>query len=115
MQLAEADGTFALGDVNGQLWRKHCHRAGITLAINGLSQPHREYLEERGISHLLGDRGPAYAREKSSRPITISPSGMESLRLRRSEDLQSAYNSIRGPVVIFFGFRLHAARHVHFS
>jgi high affinity Mn2+ porin len=64
------------------------------MAINGLSEPHREYLADGGVGFLLGDGRLNYGPEE----ILVSP------------DLQyvrnPGYNRDRGPVSIY-GLRLH--------
>jgi hypothetical protein len=113
-QFAEADSTLALGgDFGGQRWHRKKDRIGLAMAINGLSDAHRQYLEMGGVSFLLGDNGLRYSHEKTFE-------GYYNFRLRRgvflAVDLQHVrnpgYNSSRGPVWIV-GLRLHLEGELH--
>jgi hypothetical protein len=113
-QFAEADRTLALGgDFGGKRWHRERDRVGLAMAINGLADAHRQYLELGGSSYLLGDKGLNYGREKIVE-------GYYNFRLRHGVflafDLQHVrnpgYNSSRGPVWIF-GLRLHLEGEIH--
>jgi high affinity Mn2+ porin len=115
-QFAEADRTVALGgDLGGKKWHRRDDRIGLAVAVNGLSEPHRKYLELAGASYLLGDDGLNYSREKTVEAYY-------NFKLRRgiflAFDVQHirspGYNSNRGPVWIF-GVRLHLEGDIHFN
>jgi carbohydrate-selective porin OprB len=104
----EVDRTLTLGgQLSGVHWRRGDDRAGVALAINGLSPVHRDYLAAGGIGFLLGDGrlnyGPeeileAYYRLQFGHYVQLSP------------DLQyirdPGFNRDRGPVSVW-GLRLH--------
>ena len=115
-QFAEADHTVAIGvDFDGKKWRRPNHRVGIALAVNGLADSHRQYLELGGVSYLLGDTGLKYGRERIVETYY-------NLRLFHGVyaafDVQHVsnpgYNRNRGPVWIF-GVRLHLEGDLHFN
>lgn len=115
-QFAEADSTAAFGgDLDGKMWKRHGHHAGVAMAVNGLSKLHREYLELGGTSYLLGDGGLQYAHEKVIEAYYNIPllHGIYA-----SFDVQHiwdpGYNASRGPVLIF-GVRLHLEGDIHFN
>jgi carbohydrate-selective porin OprB len=61
----EVNDTISVGgDVTGARWRRPTDRAGIAFVSNGLSSPHREYLELGGLGFLLGDGALRYGRER---------------------------------------------------
>jgi high affinity Mn2+ porin len=51
------------GDLAGELWHRPHDRLGIAFVSNGLSEPHREYLQLGGLGFLLGDGTLRYGRE----------------------------------------------------
>ena len=60
----EVNNTAAIGgDVAGARWHRPVDRAGVAFVSNGLSAPHREYLQFGGLGFLLGDGNLRYGRE----------------------------------------------------
>ena len=60
----EVNNTVAVGgDVAGALWHRGLDRVGLAFVSNGLSTPHREYLQLGGLGFLLGDGNLRYGRE----------------------------------------------------
>ena len=57
------DTAAAGGDVTGARWRRRADRLGVAFVSNGLSAPHREYLQLGGLGFLLGDGSLQYGRE----------------------------------------------------
>jgi high affinity Mn2+ porin len=51
------------GDLTGMFWHRSHDRVGIAFVSNGLSGPHREYLQLGGQGFLLGDGTLTYGRE----------------------------------------------------
>ena len=103
------DRSFSLGGlIKGTAWGRAQDTAGVALAVNGLSTPHRRYLERGGIGFFIGDGALRY------RPETIIEA-FYSVNVFKgawlSADAQyirnPAYNADRGPVKIGT-FRLHA-------
>ena len=60
----EVNNTVATGaDVKAAVWGRPRDRFGLALVSNGLSTPHREYLQLGGLGFLLGDGSLRYGRE----------------------------------------------------
>jgi carbohydrate-selective porin OprB len=95
------------GQLAGGRWKRGEDRLALAVAINALSEPHRQYLEDGGVGFLLGDGRLNYGPEETLETYYR-------LQLRRyvqlGPDLQyvrnSGYNRDRGPVSIY-GVRLH--------
>jgi high affinity Mn2+ porin len=51
------------GDVGGARWHRPVDRVGVAFVSNGLSEPHRQYLQLGGLGFLLGDGNLRYGRE----------------------------------------------------
>jgi high affinity Mn2+ porin len=95
----EVDNTFEIGaDMRGKPWHRDDDKVGLALVTNGLSGPHREYLQLGGVGFLLGDGALDYARET----ILEQYYNMQIWRgLSMAEDVQlianPGYNRARGP------------------
>ena len=109
------------GQLSGSHWRRTEDRAGAAVAIEGLSDPHRDYLAAGGSGFLLGDGALNYAQEQifelyyraelpwplngSSRVFQKYP-----LKIQITPDFQyvrnPGYNQDRGPVR-FWAVRFH--------
>jgi len=109
------------GQLSGSHWRRTEDRAGAAVAIEGLSDPHRDYLAAGGSGFLLGDGTLNYAHEQifelyyraelpwplngSSRVFQKYP-----LKIQITPDFQyvrnPGYNQDRGPVR-FWAVRFH--------
>ena len=60
----EVNNSMAVGaDVDGARWRRPADRVGVAFVSNGLSVPHRIYLQLGGLGFLLGDGALTYGRE----------------------------------------------------
>jgi high affinity Mn2+ porin len=109
------------GQVSGSHWTRTDDRLGAAVAIEGLSDPHRDYLAAGGSGFLLGDGRINYAHEQileiyyraelpwpfndSTRVFKKYP-----LKIQVTPDFQyirnPAYNQDRGPVR-FWALRFH--------
>jgi hypothetical protein len=104
----EIDRTVSLGlNLRGDAWGRPADTAAIAGAVNGISQPHREYLAAGGLGFMLGDGALTYRPERiieayyllrASPNIAISPSVQYVAN--------PGYNHDRGPVW-FGGLRAH--------
>lgn len=92
----------------GTRWGRPGDEAGLALAVNGLSQAHRDYLARGGLGFFLGDGrlnyGPeqileTYYSAKAGKHLWIS---LDFQHIRRP-----GYNDDRGPAR-FIGVRMHA-------
>jgi high affinity Mn2+ porin len=105
----EIDRSLSGGIVwNGEGWSRKQDELGAAVVINGISDPHRNYLKAGGYGFIIGDGNLNYGHEtifeayyKFSIPVVF---------LSVSPDYQfvlnPAYNKDRGPVHIF-GVRAH--------
>jgi hypothetical protein len=60
----EVDDTFEIGaDLAGPWWRRPNDKIGLAFVTNGISVPHRRYLQRGGLGFLLGDGNLRYGRE----------------------------------------------------
>jgi len=106
----EIDRSLVLGVVqDGELWRRPQDEAGAAIVVDGLSSPHRRYLEGGGLGFIIGDGALSYAPEllgeiyyKLRLVDAISVSAIY------QPVVNPAYNSDRGPVHVFSG-RVHVA------
>lgn len=104
----EVDNTYAFGaSLQGTRWHRPSDKFGLAFVSNGLSGPHREYLQLGGLGFELGDGYLNYGREKILEMYYTCHVGKG---LYFGPDFQYAedpgYNKDRGPVPIFF-LRLH--------
>ncbi len=104
------------GQVSGRHWLRPADRFGAAVAVEGLSDPHRDYLAAGGLGFLLGDGRLNYGPEQilelyynaqlfGTRVLKTYP-----LKIQLTPDFQyirnPAYNRDRGPVK-FWGVRFH--------
>jgi len=102
------------GQLSGVHWGRGSDVVGLGLVVEGLSDPHRDYLAAGGSGFLLGDGRLNYAQEQILelyyRLQLFDSLGRVPLRLQLSPDFQfirnPGYNEARGPVR-FYGLRLH--------
>jgi high affinity Mn2+ porin len=102
------------GQLSGVHWSRAQDRLGVGMVVEGLSDPHREYLAAGGCGFVLCDARLDYAHEQILevyyRAQLASAVGRWPIRVQLSPDFQYArspgYNSDRGPVR-FYGVRLH--------
>jgi hypothetical protein len=103
----EADRHASIGaQVSGIHWKRPEDCLGVAYGVNGLSDPHKDYLEAGGIGMLLGDGNLNYGLEQvmelyyriqAFRYVQISPD------FQFIQD--PGYNRDRGPVEVY-GLRL---------
>ena len=103
----ECDRHVSLGaQLSGIHWGRDEDRAGIAYAVNGLSTPHKDYLEAGGIGILLGDGALNYGLEQT---LEIYYRIQICRFVQLSPDFQfiqnPGYNRDRGPVEVY-GLRL---------
>jgi high affinity Mn2+ porin len=80
---------------------------GVALAVNGLSQPHREYLAEGGSGFILGDGALNYGTEQIDEAYyaaKVAPFATVSADFQLIHN--PGYNRDRGPAR-FLGMRIH--------
>jgi hypothetical protein len=102
----EVDRTLQIGADVGEAKARGGH-AGLALAVNGLSRPHRDYLAHGGLGFLLGDGALRYGREEILEiyyTLRIAPGIFVSADVQHIE--HPGYNADRGPVTVP-GLRLH--------
>jgi carbohydrate-selective porin OprB len=104
----EVDQTLAGGILlTGDRWKRPQDEVGMGLAINGISDAHRDYLAAGGLGFILGDGKLNYAPEQ----IIESYYNLKITNgVTFAGDLQGVwnpgYNADRGPVLIA-AVRLH--------
>ncbi|MFT3933240.1 MAG: carbohydrate porin [Chitinophagaceae bacterium] len=105
----EIDKSFSIGlSFNGTKWQRPNDKWGVAYVGNGLSVPHRQYLENKGYGFIIGDGSLNYGIENimevfysyhiSKLHVSISPN--------YQFVVHPAYNKDRGPVHIV-ALRLH--------
>src|SRR5260370_10690063 len=101
----EIDSTLVLGLVlKGRSWCRPQDQVGLAVALNGLSDEHREYLAAGGLGFIIGDGRLNYGLEKTLETFY-------NLEIHKgiyfAVDLQwidnPAYNRDRGPVLVGSG------------
>ena len=102
------------GQLAGGHWRREDDRCGAGLAIEGLSDPHREYLAAGGSGFALGDGRLSYGHEEVFetyyRAQWLWSARGAQIRAQLGPDFQyiqnPGFNRDRGPVR-FYSMRLH--------
>jgi high affinity Mn2+ porin len=104
------------GQVSGRHWTRPDDRLGGAVAVNGLSEPHRDYLAAGGSGFLLGDGRLDYGSEQilelyySAQLLGTQLLQTWPLKVQLTPDFQyirnPAYNRDRGPVK-FWAVRFH--------
>jgi high affinity Mn2+ porin len=104
----EIDRAFSVGLIlSGGRWHRPLDNAGLALAINGLSDDHRDYLASGGYGFIVGDGKLNYATEKIVEIYYLfKVLGGLDFTGDYQYVMDPAYNSDRGPVSIC-SFRLH--------
>jgi len=104
----EADRSGSMGgQLSGTHWSRPDDRLGVALAVNGLSQPHREYLVEGGSGFILGDGALNYGTEQIDEAYyaaKVAPFATVSADFQLIHN--PGYNRDRGPAR-FLGMRIH--------
>jgi len=96
------------GDLAGASWHRSMDRLGVAFVSNGLSAPHRQYLELGGEGFLLGDGALRYGREDILETYYTAHlwRGLSAAGGLQFID-HPGYNRDRGPVLVEM-LRLHA-------
>jgi high affinity Mn2+ porin len=111
----EVDRLASLGgQLSGVRWRRSADCLGLGFVVEGLSEPHRDYLAAGGSGFLLGDGRLNYRHEQILETYYRAEwswtLGQAPLRLQLSPDFQyvqnPGFNRDRGPVR-FYAVRLH--------
>lgn len=101
----EIDRSLAVGLVqDGELWHRDQDQVGAAIVVNGLSEPHRRYLEGGGYGFIIGDGALRYAPELLAEIYyTAHVADHMALSAIYQPIANPAYNSDRGPVHVFSG------------
>ncbi len=104
----EADRTFTVGgQLSGAWWHRPPDRAGLALALNGLSGAHGDYLAAGGLGFILGDGQLNYGPETILETYyAFQPWWFTALSLDYQLILDPGYNRDRGPASVL-SIRLH--------
>ena len=104
----EVNDTAAVGgDIAGAHWHRPMDRVGVAFVSNGLSGPHREYLQFGGLGFLLGDGNLRYGREAIIETYyTAHLWRGVSASVGAQIIANPGYNRDRGPIVVQMG-RVH--------
>ncbi len=107
----EIDQSYSIGaSFDGSRWHRDHDQWGVAVVNNGISNPHRLYLEKGGYGFIVGDGRLNYGTE-SILELYYS-FALDRLHVSVSPDYQfvlhPAYNKDRGPVNVF-GVRFHLA------
>jgi carbohydrate-selective porin OprB len=119
----EVDRLVSLGgQLSGRHWLRTEDRVGAAIAVEGLSEPHRQYLAAGGTGFVLGDGRLDYGHEqileiyyRADIPWPLNGGwgvfSKHPLKIQLSPDFQyirnPAYNQDRGPVR-YWALRVHA-------
>ena len=105
----EIDRSISGGLVfKGARWPRAGDEAGIALAVNGLSGPHRDYLARGGLGFFLGDGRLSYRPEQVVETYYSFKTGKSFWISFDYQHIRNpGYNADRGPAN-FFGLRFHA-------
>jgi high affinity Mn2+ porin len=107
----EADRTITIGgQLSGSWWCRPPDRAGLALALNGLSSAHSDYLAAGGLGFILGDGQLNYGAESILETYyAFQPYEFIALSLDYQFILDPGYNRDRGPASVL-SIRLHIER-----
>jgi len=106
----EIDQTLSGGVVfKGEAWKRKADVLGVAFSLNGISEPHRDYLKAGGYGFIIGDGALTYGQELILETYyqLAFPKWHFSLSPDYQFVLNPAYNKDRGPVHVV-GLRLHA-------
>jgi high affinity Mn2+ porin len=101
----EIDRSLAVGMVqDGQLWRRDRDQLGVGVVVNGLSAPHRHYLEGGGYGFIIGDGALNYAPEIVAEIYySLHVVDFISASVIYQPIVNPAYNMDRGPIHVLSG------------
>ena len=104
----EIDKTATIGiSVSGLRWKRHEDVAALAIAINGISDVHREFLKRGGYGFIIGDGNLDYSTEQILETYyNIKVASNFNFTLDYQFIRNPGYNSNRGPVHVF-GLRGH--------
>ncbi|GAC1311930.1 MAG: hypothetical protein NVSMB24_32490 [Mucilaginibacter sp.] len=100
----EIDRSLTFGGVmKGTRWKRIFDEAGLAFIVNGLSQPHRNYLADGGYGFLIGDGKLNYAPEMIAELYYKFDVFQKKFFLTPDYQfiVNPAYNKDRGPVNVF--------------
>lgn len=105
----EIDRSLQLGmNIRGEAWNRSNDAIGIALALNGLSQDHRDYLAAGGYGFIIGDGHLNYGLEQALEVFyNIEMSSTFWLTIDNQTIENPGYNKDRGPIVNAFAIRGH--------
>jgi carbohydrate-selective porin OprB len=106
----EIDRSFSTGVVvGGRAWGRARDEIGVGAYVNGISQPHRDYLAAGGLGYFLGDGRLTYGTERIGEIYyRFGLTAWLALTLNAQHIVNPGYNRDRGPAS-FFAIRVHAA------
>jgi high affinity Mn2+ porin len=101
----EIDRSLAVGVVqDGELWRRDRDQLGVGVVVNGLSAPHRHYLEGGGYGFIIGDGALNYGPEIVAEIYySLHVADYISASVIYQPIVNPAYNKDRGPVHVLSG------------
>jgi high affinity Mn2+ porin len=101
----EIDRSLAVGAVqDGELWRRDRDQLGVGVVVNGLSAPHRHYLEGGGYGFIIGDGALNYGPEIVAEIYySLHVADYISASVIYQPIVNPAYNKDRGPVHVLSG------------
>ena len=101
----EIDRSLAAGLVqDGELWHRDRDQVGLAAVVNGLSSPHRRYLEGGGYGFIIGDGALSYAPEILAEIYySFRVADYIAASVIYQPIFNPAYNHDRGPVQVFSG------------
>jgi high affinity Mn2+ porin len=93
--------------MGGRLWCRPNDRIGLAGILNGISGPHRDYLERGGLGFIIGDGKLKYGLEQILEMYYALKVGAGIIVTFDFQEVGNpAYNQDRGPVSIY-SLRVH--------
>lgn len=106
----EIDRTLCFGlQFSGKIWNRNTDRLGTAVMVNGLSEPHEDYLKAGGYGFIIGDGNLNYGYEtifETYYAFFLHDIDHFWFSPHYQFILNPAYNKDRGPVNVF-GLRVH--------
>jgi high affinity Mn2+ porin len=105
----EIDRSFQLGlNVRGNTWHRHDDYAGIAIALNALSEDHKDYLSQGGYGFIIGDGKLNYGLEQVAEVFyCLKLTTTFWITVDYQAIVNPGYNRDRGPLVNVIGWRGH--------